>query len=223
MTYDLVATLVRLGGDSDFLEEQILRAFRKYAHNTPIRGSSSWNWLALAQHHGLPTRLLDWTYSPYVGLHFATNDLDHYDVDGAVWCVDFERINEGLPDKLRELLAREGGFVFTADMLEAAATTLDEYDALAPNPFMLFFEPPSIDERIVNQYALFSLLSDPRLSVNAWLEDHPDVVHRIIIPAGLKPEARDKLDQANITERVLHPGLDGLSAWLKRYYTPRKR
>ena len=88
-------------------------------------------------------------------------------------------------------------------------------------PFALFFEPPSIDDRIVNQFALFSIMSDPTARMDEWLVSYPDIWRRIVIPADLKWELRDKLDQANVTERVLFPGLDGLSSWLKRQYSPK--
>jgi hypothetical protein len=55
--------------------------------------------------------------------------------------------------------------------------------------------------------------------MNDWLNDHEELYFRIIIPASLKWEVRDKLDQSNITERMIYPGLDGLSRWLKRWYS----
>jgi hypothetical protein len=64
-------------------------------------------------------------------------------------------------------------------------------------------------------------MSDPRLALDDWFADHPGLARKIVIPAGLKWEIRDKLDQSNVTERVLFPGLEGLTAWLKRHYSPK--
>ena len=221
--HGLATSLTRLGDGYEELEAHLLRNFRKYARRDAVPVDSEWDWLALAKHHGLPTRVLDWSYSPYVALHFATEDHLAFDRDGVVWTIDYVRAHRHLPSALRDLLEREGSNVFTGEMLGEAAPRLEELAALADEPFLLFFEPPSIDERIVNQFALFSLLSTSQAALEEWLEGRPDLARRIVIPAELKWEVRDKLDQANVTERVLFPGLDGLSRWLARHYTPRTR
>jgi hypothetical protein len=218
---DLTTSLARLGGDARAIERPLLRQFRKYAARDEVPVDSTWNWLALAQHHGLPTRLLDWTYSPYVALHFATARARAFDRDGAIWMVDYVRAHELAPRKLRDQLEREAANVFTTEMLAAVASDFGELDKLG-NDFVVFVEPPSFDERIVNQYALFSLTSQPDVSLDSWLAEHPGLLRKLVVPAALKGEIRDKLDQANITERVLFPGLDGLSRWLTRYYAPRR-
>jgi DNA-binding SARP family transcriptional activator len=219
--YSLTTSLSRLGGAYAQMEQHLLRNFRKYARRSDVQTDSVWNWLAVAQHHGLPTRLLDWTFSPQVAMHFATARLREFDCDALIWTVDFVGAHALLPAPLREEMEHECADVFTVEMLARRARTLEEFDALSDEPFALFFEPPSLDDRIVNQFALFAAMSSPQAHLEDWLAAHPELVRRIVIPAELKWEVRDKLDQANVTERVLFPGLDGLSAWLKRYYSPR--
>jgi hypothetical protein len=220
---DLMTTLRRLGGNYADHEGHLLRNFRKYASRDSVPGDSQWNWLAVAQHHGLPTRLLDWSFSPFVAMHFATQLVEAYDTDGAIWMINYVQAHKDLPQPLRKRLEREQADVFTADMLSEVAPTLPQFDHLAhKDPFLIFFDPPSLDQRIVNQFALLSCMSSAMADISDWLAAHEDHWRRIIIPAAMKWEVRDKLDQANISERVLFPGLDGLCMWLRRYYSPRK-
>jgi hypothetical protein len=220
--YSLKTTLMRLGGSYTELERHLLRNFKKYAHRKVVERDSLWNWLSVAQHYGLPTRLLDWTYSPLIALHFATANIDKFDRDGVVWGVNYLKAHKLLPATLQDKLDNEGANVFTVEMLAETVNSLTEFEALFEHDCTVFFEPPSIDDRIVNQFAFFSVMPAADMELDQWLDQHPDVYYRIIIPAELKWEVRDKLDQANITERVLFPGLDGLGRWLTRHYSPKK-
>ncbi|HYZ83134.1 MAG TPA: FRG domain-containing protein [Bryobacteraceae bacterium] len=219
----LQTTLQRMGYESDQLtciETQIARNFRKYAHRHQ-EDKSLYNWLALAQHHGLQTRLLDWTYSPLVALHFMTEDMSKEHEDGVVWCINHRRTLEYVPEKLREIAKQSGANAFTPEMIDDVAPHFEDLPKLGEQPYVLFLEPPTLDPRIESQFALFSMMSDPRCDLQKWLQARPDLAKRIVVPSSLKWEVRDKLDQSGITERLLYPGLDGLARWMSRYYRPR--
>ena len=220
--YSLSTTLMRLQGPFVDLERHLLRNFVKYAHRDVVVNDSFWHWLALAQHHGLPTRLMDWTHSPMVALHFATANTEKYDTDGAVWSINYELAHQQLPMMLRKPLHAEGANTYTTELLAQVVPDLTVLSSLSGDPYLVFFEPPSMDDRIVNQFALFSVMSEPDLNLEQWITRYPHYCRKIVIPARLKWEIRDKLDQCNLTERVLFPGLDGLGQWLSRHYSPKQ-
>ena len=199
------------------LEKMILRSFQKYGYAELQTCSSFWEIVAMGQQFGLPTRLLDWTYSPLVAAHFATENIDLYGEDGVIWCADVDEINKHLPPALRERLNERQTSIFTMDMLDKIGSNYDVLSIISKEPYAFFFEPASTVNRIANQFALFSLTTDPAIAITD-LPGLKDCFSRIIIPREIKLEIRDKLDYINISERMIYPGLDGIAKWITRRY-----
>ncbi|MBD3353178.1 MAG: FRG domain-containing protein [Candidatus Lokiarchaeota archaeon] len=203
--YKLDTTLMRLGGNYAKMEPHLLRNFNKYGTQFMEKSDSIWNTLTIAQHHGLPTRILDWTYSPMVALHFATANVKNYDREGVIWIVDFGKVRKYLPDLFKNKLEKEDAYVFSVEMLNeilpGEIEALKEFNSMYMNEkFVVFLEPPSLDERVINQFSIFSFMSDPTLCMDNWLAElsDKDIWQKIIIPSELKGEIRDKLDQSKV-------------------------
>src|SRR5262249_41166967 len=126
--WGLETSLQRLGSAN--VERPLLRSFAKYAKPGEIPSDRLWFKLAVAQHHGLPTRVMDWSVSPRIAAHFATYEEEHFDKDGSIWCVDVIRAQRLLPLKLSRILEKEKAVLFSVEMLDVIAS-LDEFDALS--------------------------------------------------------------------------------------------
>jgi hypothetical protein len=222
--WPLLTSLDKLGGPGSphskaGLEEHILRNFirysRPYFSTPPV---NEWEVLVAAQHHGLPTRLLDWTYSPLVAAHFATLSGEPKS-DRVVWRLDWKSVHRcfRLPE-LALLIQDLEGILGSGRPMTPWALFSGAADA---KPFACMFEPPSLNARIVAQSATFTLCSDKRVPFDRFLEGHGlgSVLTKFIIPAREAARFRDQLDLVSVDERRLFPDLDGVAAEIRRYYS----
>ncbi|WP_044913901.1 FRG domain-containing protein [Butyrivibrio sp. WCE2006] len=204
------------------LEPCMLRNFTKYAVlEEPSIEKSVWRQMIFGQHHGLPTRLLDWSFSPLIALHFSVTESDLEDMesrDSAVWRTDIHELHDLLPEKYRAISEKYSTTVFSVDMLAEACESLAMYDSDMGDSAMLMIEPPSVDVRIVNQYSFFSVIPSKMNDIEGFLDSHTENTVRYIISKKIRWQIRDMLDHQNISERIVYPGLDGLSKWLGRHY-----
>lgn len=219
----LLTSLDRLGGTDPphtkaALEEHILRNFIRYArpyfNTSPV---NDWETLVVAQHHGLPTRLLDWSHSPLVAAHFAT--VGEGSADRAIWQLDWRQVHRAFGFPELALLTQDlDGLFGTAGQFTPWVLFKVPADT---SPFACLLEPPSLDVRLVAQVAAFTLCSDKTRSFDEFLERHglSTALTRFIIPATAVARLRDQLDLAGIDERRLFPGLDGIAVQMRRYYS----
>jgi hypothetical protein len=217
---NLDTTLQRLGGNLRDKESRLINRLRTYGIDYLRSGDTDWHVAFLGTHYRLPSRLLDWTSSPYVATYFACESAPSE--DGEVWCVDrVTVVRDHLKEPYGSILREQKGYTFTLDTLVRRLKPLTELDESGSSPAdrtLLFIEPPSMDQRIANQYAFFSMMLDANARTHEWLGGHPGVYRRFVIPARLKTEFLERLAILNISGRTLFPDLDGMCKWLAWYF-----
>jgi hypothetical protein len=189
-------------------EKHMLATFRRKAHlllpRTPEEGETL-EWLALMQHHGAPTRLLDFTWSPYVAAFFA---LERATEDAAIYaicsCWDVPNFQGWY---LSALLNRVSGF-------KPAATLTDRDREAAEGekiPDVLMGEPFLMNQRMTTQAGTF-IIPTRRIDVPVdALVPRSSILKLWLKTKSLRTETMTRLYEMNINPATLFPGLDGLA------------
>ena len=108
--------------------------------------------------------------------------------------------------------------IFTVPMLRSITESLEEYDRDMGDRAMVIVEPPSINSRIINQYSFFSIIPMEMTDIEGFLNQRTEHTVKYVIDRKLRWRVRDMLDQLNMSERIIYPGLEGLSKWIARHY-----
>lgn len=227
-TYSLVTSLQRLPslvtGNVELgpmalplLEQTILGRFKRQARNYDLNyvptDEDALGWLSLLQHHGAPTRLLDWTRSPFVACFFA---LEAARSEAAVWAIDHIWLRNRAWGVLRE--------EWPAEVLKDISSRHDA-DALilrvilmksSVPKFVMPIEPSIANPRVAMQHGLFTFPADITASFMENLRSQADVeapkrIVKICIQKEWRAEALFELYQHNISKASLFPGFDGFA------------
>ncbi|MFC1994340.1 FRG domain-containing protein [Chloroflexota bacterium] len=210
------------GGDRTRVESNMIREFKRRLHhyttNTPARDATD-EWLALMQHHGTPTRLLDFTYSPYVATYFAF-EYAEAESNVAIWAINNGWFSEQL--KHREIKDKYTAY---RSLREEYGSFNDIFMRPKPVKLILSVNPFRLNERLAYQRGLFLCPGDVSASMEENLAaygDNDKIAEHIIqftIPTGLNNkhtiEVLEHLDTMNISRITLFPGLDGFAQSLE--------
>lgn len=171
-------------------EARMLSDFKRRSRPLiPATPESEWEWLALAQHHGMETRLLDWSSNALVGLYFALED-DRHDAQRIIWV-------------LRA----------TARDIVAPTAELDPFRL----PATKFYRPSLMSPRIIAQDGWFSVHKYMKADDRFLPLEHNRVFKtrlRKLRIRGKRHVNLPQLDLCSVNRAALFPGLDGLCAYL---------
>jgi hypothetical protein len=190
-----------------YMEEVIIRRFKRKAHlflsHVPD-WEDDFQWIALMQHHGAPTRMVDLTWSPYVAAFFA---LERATKDAAVWALNPARIGHGADQK------DERGEILFPRMAIWENGAFNKYLLCASTPFVVVGEPKIMNMRLIAQAGTFIMPSTLDQPIENILSSYSDtqVVKFVLSNKGVRDRGMSELFHMNISAATLFPGLDGMA------------
>lgn len=217
-TYKLIPSVGRsheyAGKKAHQLDEQqeiwLLHRFRRRAYPHVERAMTAGEAIFLARHHGLPTRLLDWTANALFALYFTC--FEKWDRDGEVWAMVL-RPDIKVLDAFALAEAKSESKLFDVRLMLGSHAP-HRSDAYALKLVYPFYNSP----RLLAQDGAFTMHSDPRHSVESlkgkkFTEDNLDVetLYSWRVPARSKTRIVEQLSGLGITQRMLFPDLDGVA------------